>query len=246
MPIINGTSGNDALDGTNADDTLNGGDGDDTLRGGLGNDVLNGDGASDWLSDDGGDDVLDGGAGDDFLYLYRLVDYSTVIPIQHVTLIGGDGNDEIMDWSYAFGSVTINAGAGNDEVFLVSSAHNQTITLGSGRDLVYLNGLVAHSVDDTTRIVTDFQAGADGDTVILADLLSRYGLWDGQEDPFASGAIQLIQRGADAVLQMQAEFGLDIVLVDLLVFQDAHADDFVADNFGGFAPHGIPSSPADP
>ena len=76
--IIEGTSGNDALNGTadderlygyDGDDTITGGDGADLIRGGAGNDVLSGGDGNDVLIDGNGSDTLDGGGGDDVIVL---------------------------------------------------------------------------------------------------------------------------------------------------------------------------------
>jgi VCBS repeat-containing protein len=65
--VLNGGSGNDALEGGKGNDILNGGSGNDELDGGKGNDILNGGAGNDELDGGKGDDTLNGGAGNDEL-----------------------------------------------------------------------------------------------------------------------------------------------------------------------------------
>ncbi|MCL6697666.1 FG-GAP-like repeat-containing protein [Sphingomonas sp. NSE70-1] len=235
-----GDGGSNRLDGMGGNDTLRGGEGDDFLNGGAGNDTLLGEGGDDVITDsDAGNDILDGGAGNDFISLYRL-DSSLN---EAVTIRGGDGNDMITAWSYASGSVVIDAGAGDDSVSLVTSNNSQQITLGTGRDVLNLDLFQPiQGAGQTSRIVTDFQTGAVGDSVLMHQLLSRYGEWDGQSNPFEAGVIRLVQRGADAVLQMSGIAGVSD-FQDVVIFQNVSTGSFVAENFGGFSPNGVPAAP---
>ena len=240
--ILNGTAGNDIFDGLGGNDTIMGGGGNDQMTGGHGDDILLGEDGDDLIfeNDSGsGNDVLDGGAGNDILSIYRL-DWSLN---EAVTIRGGDGNDNITSWSYASGSVTIDGGAGDDVLALFTSNTSHNITLGTGRDIIDLGPYQPlQGIGLTSRIVTDFQTGAAGDTVLLYNLLSGYGHWDGQSNPFETGVIRLLQRGSDAVLQMSGAGGSPN-FIDLLVFQNLTTQSFLAENLGGFSPNGVPAAP---
>ena len=237
---IQGTAFEDRILGGAGNDQLFGGNGNDWLIGGVGDDELYGEGGDDLIADnDGGSDILDGGAGNDLISLYRLNQSLNEAAI----LRGGDGNDDITSWSYASGSVSIDAGTGDDRVRLFSSNNSHIITLGTGRDILDLGPYQPlQGIGQTSRTVTDFQTGTAGDTVLLYNLLSGFGAWDGQSDPFATGVIRLIQRGADAVLQMSGAGGSPS-FIDLLVFQNVNAQSFLAENLGGFSPNGVPAAP---
>ena len=250
MPTITGTAGDDILtgtadydfiDGLGGNDTIMGVGGNDDITGGHGDDILLGEDGDDLIfeNDSGsGNDILDGGAGNDSLGLYRL-DWSLN---EAVTLRGGDGNDYISSWSYASGTVTIDAGAGDDQVVLWTSNNSHDITLGTGRDILDLSPYQPiPGIGTTSRIVTDFQTGAAGDTVLLYNLLSSYGEWDGRSNPFGMGVIRLIQRMSDAVLQMSGVGGSP-AFIDLVVFQNVDAQSFLAENLGGFSPNGVPAA----
>lgn len=239
--VLTGTAAADTLDGGNGNDTLHGGDGNDTLIGGHGDDILLGEGGDDFIGEDdrgSGNDILDGGAGNDSITLYRLDSNLN----EAVTLRGGDGNDYITDWSYASGSVLIDAGGGDDWINLLTSSHSHHITLGTGRDVLDLSHFQPLWVTQTIRTVFDFQTGATGDTVLLYSLLSAYGEWDGQSNPFETGVIRLIQQGPDTVLQMTGLLGIT-GFVDLLILRDVNVQNLVAENFGGLSPNGVPATP---
>jgi Ca2+-binding RTX toxin-like protein len=237
---IIGNDGANWILGTAFGNRVLGGAGNDQLVGGAGDDELYGEGGDDVVVDnDGGNDILNGGAGNDLISLYRL-NWSLN---ESATLRGGDGNDDITAWSYASGSVSIDAGAGDDHVRLFTSNNSQDVTLGAGRDVLDLNPFQPiQGAAQTTRIVTDFQTGAAGDSVLLYDLLSGYGEWNGQSNPFDTGVTKLIQRGSDAVLQMSGVGG-STSFIDLVIFQNANTQSFLAENFGGFSPNGVPATP---
>ncbi|MDB5325074.1 MAG: calcium-binding protein [Phycisphaerales bacterium] len=109
-----GDAGNDTI--TNIDGFADGGTGDDLIRGFLGHE-----------SDIGGNESLIGGDGKDTIYGNGGAD----------TILGGNGDDQIIvgpGYDYAPGHVmhsTVDAGAGNDSVFISDSA---TVHLGDGYD----------------------------------------------------------------------------------------------------------------
>ena len=110
MPLLNGTSAGDTLFGGVDTDSIMGYAGNDRLDGGAGNDLLDG---------SIGNDTLSGGAGSD-------------------TLIGGDGDDSL-DAGVNDGSDLVDAGIGNDVVWMSGTALD-TLIGGAGTDILSLHG----------------------------------------------------------------------------------------------------------
>ncbi|URD62073.1 FG-GAP-like repeat-containing protein [Sphingomonas sp. KRR8] len=250
MGTITGTAGDDDLVGTPDDDVIlglggndiiHGGGGNDQLRGGTGDDHLYGDAGDDFVNDsDGGSDWLDGGDGNDSLTLYHF-DRTLV---ENAMLIGGAGNDSITSWTWSSGLVTIDAGPGNDTIVIWTPASNHRLALGPGQDVIDFDHLDPRGLDGSTvREVTDFSPGQGGDTVLLYDLISRWGAWDGYSNPFELGIIRLEQRGPDTVLVVQLDAYWVTGPQDLLIFRGVSMATLTAENFGGFSPDGIPAAP---
>ncbi len=255
--VIQGLGGQDYIYGLGGDDWLEGGEGGDDIVGGLGDDLLYGGEGVDWLfetngADDqlygeGGDDelhysaalsdelvtgLLDGGDGDDLLSFgaYGFQD--------RARLLGGDGNDTIQ--SRTGGQVEIDAGAGADFVLIDNLGTLYDIVLGSGSDILYLHG-ITHLEQGTAGIgVSDFTPGDAGDALALTQYLTLVADgWNKSANPFASGHLELIQRGADAVIRFDEDgsAGLHDAFVDLLVLENVAAGSLTVRNIG-FAPDG--------
>ena len=124
-----GEAGDDTLIGSFDTDRLYGGDGDDLLQGFSERDRLDGDAGNDTLHGDEGADSVSGGYGNDSLF-------------------GGDGNDEIFDTTSQFvhdglqipdgvtDNDTIDAGAGNDAIYI--SAGADLVSGGTGNDSFWI------------------------------------------------------------------------------------------------------------
>jgi Ca2+-binding RTX toxin-like protein len=222
---INGSGINDTLTGALNNDTINGLGGDDTLNGGDGNDQLNGGDGNDKLNGQFGNDVLDGGAGNDTL---DDKDGSN-------SFYGGDGNDTITITDAKLTQAVIDGGAGNDSITVDYRTANQTITTGSGSDVIHLN----HPGGGTGIVsVTDFTAGAGGDVMDLSGLINgSSGLTSGK-DPFANGFLRLFQDGANVDLQWDQNGATGgAAWSTVVVFQNTSASSYTVDNFSPvFAP----------
>jgi serralysin len=264
--LIHGLAGDDSLFGGDGNDRLEGGDDKDFLDGGAGDDLLYGGGGNDslggWL---GGNDRSYGEEGNDFLYMNGPLP-GAVLPASvdllldggsgddtirlnyaresdSATLVGGSGSDRIIA-DRTIGALTIDAG---DDADFVSITTRQTvfdITLGSGRDLLQIEN-DQYFPTTATITVNDFQAGDDGDMLSVDRFLAFYSRhflfdgWDMSANPFAAGYFKLIQRGADAVLQVDGDLaGTQTGYVDFVVLENVSAAALTARNLGGFAANG--------
>ncbi|USX11945.1 hypothetical protein NHH88_19845 [Oxalobacteraceae bacterium OTU3CAMAD1] len=208
--------------GTAGNDSIVGGADDDTLNGGRGY------------------DTLVGGDGDD---------YFVVKPNEGVdTLVGGDGNDRFdiaIDRTYG-GLLLVDAGAGDDTIhfsFTESEAHNNPLlTGGTGRDTYQTS-----AQHNATLTIADFTVGAGGDLLDLGDVLRDRKFDIGTVtggNPFANGALKLVQVGADTEVHAQlllryADVPSPVVL---FVLKNIQASSLTADNFvNGLNPDGSPT-----
>ncbi len=200
--VLYGESGNDFLVALAGSDTLFGGEGNDVLEGGDGDDVLN---------DESGTNILRGGAGKDQIS----------INANGSSVEGGEGDDVIRT---AVGALTVDAGPGNDRVEFGSFWAPQTgneiakIDLGDGDDKLFFSPQAQDSIAIVTGgsgkdtyelssnaayghlIVSDFQAGRDGDVIDLMNLISTYNYKSG--NPLGSGGVfRIVQKAADTVIE---------------------------------------------
>ena len=257
--LLRGFGSYDDIFGGGGDDRLEGGDDGDSLDGGIGDDVLLGEAGDDNLFDwYGGSDqmfggdgydrlavqrnggraagtmVLDGGAGYDQLSFSRALGDGF---IDTVTLIGGTEGDSISSLGAKIS--TIDAGEGDDNVSVYNVVYeNQstlhTITLGAGSDQLLLDG---GWLENGVVTVTDFATGDLGDRLNIDSYL-RQALtgWDPRTNPYDTGHLRLIQRGADSVLQIDRDgAGSARDFTDLIVFSNAGASAFTTINLGGYS-----------
>ncbi|MEZ0308924.1 MAG: calcium-binding protein, partial [Ramlibacter sp.] len=180
---IVGTEGNDSLVGSDGNDALYGYAGNDTLQAGAGDDTLYG-GA--------GNDSLQGGAGQD---IFVPVFFS----LGDDTLDGGDGDDYFDD---EYGNNQFIGGAGPDHFAVHGEAGASQVARGdAGVDLYAIYA----GYEARSYAVTDFQAGAGGDQLEVAELLiyDSYAYGYGGTNPFdpAQPFLRFTQSGADTLLQ---------------------------------------------
>jgi Ca2+-binding RTX toxin-like protein len=196
------------------DDRLEGLLANDSLSGGAGDDVLHGGYGNDVLIGGKGNDVLDGGIADD-------------------SLAGGDGNDTLESGT---GNDTLEGGDGNDRLgFVLSRESGATLTGGRGVDTFVPEYEWSAG---TAAVITDFEAGPDGDVIDLPALLASDALADRiYGNPFdpVSGFMRLVQSGDDVLLQLRDYSGSNTALLTLRHVKLAQLD---AANFGGFVPDG--------
>jgi len=65
----------------------------------------------------------------------------------------------------------------------------------------------------------------------FSDYLAGNSSWDGAQDAFADGFVQLVQIGDDVLLQVDADGGGD-GFVSVAKFGDVLAEEFTAQNLG--------------
>ncbi|AQR72373.1 calcium-binding protein [Sphingomonas sp. LM7] len=258
---ISALGGNDIVRGGGGNDLINGGEGADDLQGEAGNDIVhggNGDdslgeyyqegvGGSDELYGDAGNDqiiyfntlpnsathsLLDGGSGEDVL---RFVGNITLFGSGSgsVEMVGGADNDRFVTSGGA--AVTIDAGTGDDFVQLAHWGTQYEIALGAGSDIVSVVTSAAISIP--AIVITDFAAGDAGDALALSSFLSERFNLAPNANPFTNGRLNLVQRGADAVLQAN---GLTQSggLVDFIILKNVLASTLTAHNLGGYSQDG--------
>jgi len=259
-----GADGGDLLRGLGGDDEIHGGAGDDRVEGGLdrdrldggyGNDlVLGGDGNDEVTDSYGGNDQLFGGAGNDLLAVERstLAAEATILLdggadadelrywadtdvagfVDTVTFVGGDGNDHISTGGAR--AATIEAGSGDDTLYISNRGTAYSISLGAGTDRISLEG--GHAVGGQI-VVSDYETGAGGDRLDIDSYL-RQALtgWNPLTNPYETGFLRLVQRSADAVLQMDRDGGgAASAFADLIVFSNVSAASFTTLNLGGYS-----------
>ncbi|MEQ1543168.1 MAG: calcium-binding protein, partial [Novosphingobium sp.] len=230
---INGLGGDDLLLGSVGNDTLDGADGNDTLNGGRGNDVLDGGAGDDRLNsfDPGGTETLRGGAGID----YFTVSYFSGTHTGTLTLDGGDDHDFISYFNFGYevdrlnvqggtggdyieisinDQAVIDAGSGDDLVYVDFQGGPTSLTLGTGADTVFLRASQwgTHDVGaDTYLLITDFDYGVGGDRLIIDGILDRYmastSLLYG--NPIQGGVLRIVGSGNDTLLQIDRNGGAD-------------------------------------
>ena len=280
---LEGLGGNDRLEGLGGDDLLEGGEGNDRLEGGTGSDNLLGGAGNDYLEDrldageQGGLDQLSGGEGDDGLTLQwgsfgpdtpaldsvlmdggegkDILQLFSERVFDQATMLGGGGDDRLSISVFEAGSVTIDAGSGNDIVSVGGWNVSAAVTLGTGADLLYL---VVDPVSTSDVVVLDFEPGDGGDRLNLhiyfGGLLILFGppsapfylnyleQWDGNTNPFATGHFRLVQSGADTLVQVDRDGAGPLAFETRITLQGVAAASLTAYNFNNLPPDG--SAPA--
>ncbi|MEH6437618.1 DUF4214 domain-containing protein [Massilia sp. DD77] len=250
---MTGTGAADRLEGGWLDDDISGGIGDDTLWGGAGDDYLSGGNGNDILSgdlmgempagiatDETGDDILEGGTGDDQLSSSWGND----------VLRGGGGNDLL--WLHDGGNpaarvdhAALHGGSG-DDVFRVRYGKDAdpdvVLEGGAGKDTYDIQWL---PVGRGSLTILDFDAGDGGDRIaVKAFPLPKAALGN----PFASGYLRLVQRGADTVFEFDGDgAGTAKSFLPFMVLEGVNALGITADNIvEGFTPFVAGSTPPPP
>ncbi|TFI57118.1 hypothetical protein E2493_16730, partial [Sphingomonas parva] len=206
---------------------------------------------------------MDGGTGDDFIELragtlstalltgdarlltglssttYAALGTTGTRYLDTVTVDGGDGSDRIVLTGVK--SAVINAGSGNDVLSLsllgAATESKHIVTLGAGQDIIQLAGTgagastVAHG-----NVVTDFQVGNAGDKFEMTQWLNGSLLgYTANSDAFASGHLNLVQSGADLLLQVDRDAGAAANgAVTVFTISNGYTGGFTTFNFDGF------------
>jgi Ca2+-binding RTX toxin-like protein len=179
--IIYGFSGNDTIFGKNGNDTIDGGDGNDNLLGEQDNDSIQGGAGFDSINGGQGNDTLMGGLGHDTLIgdeaggvgedsIFGGDGDDTIVGVGgndilmgdtgHDNLNGDSGNDTLLGGANndilqgGVGDDTLDGGTEDD--ILIGEQDSNTITTGSGLDIIRVNNnTIFHDV------ITDFSIGND-------------------------------------------------------------------------------------
>ena len=230
---------------------FDGAGGDDEFYTGLGDDTIYGGDGSDYIFEDvgyarSGTDYLDGGAGNDVLSLVGG-------PNTHwtsVTIKGGADTDVLfvdVQGAVEPGVAEIDLGTGNDRIQLRAANGTFNVTLGAGNDTVEIStgnfGGIGHVAGPGHVVnVADFDPTADSlswTTALNAYLANGY---SAGQSPFRTGHAQLIQDGADVLLQVSRL--ADGNFLTLLRFQNRQVSDFDG-GLGGYATRSIEGTAGD-
>ena len=209
----------------------------DTLEGLGGNDVIDGAGGDDIIIGTGGQDVLIGGDGNDTItsgpdseVVIFDGSFTDIYPVEaQADISGGAGNDTI----FSFGDDTIDAGSGDDIVFMGQSERNSaTLTDGgTGRDRIDFSTLGSGEVAEADIFfVVDLQGQAyslrdtSTNTVVFVDTFAGF------EDVVGSDFRDLLQGDAGDNLLMGG--GGDDTLqgrggTDIAVYASAAMEDYL-------------------
>ena len=246
MAVPGGTSANDDMQGGSGADILEGLAGDDTLDGGAGDDTLLGGDGDDSIADAQGNDSIAGGAGNDVIAITRS-NANLAAPLhESLAISGGDGDDRVsidIAWQFPFtqrtASAAVDLGAGNDSFYLDDNHASAVVTLGPGRDRIELGELYLQGFTDRGTapvVVTDVATGDAGDVLDLGGMLLATG-WDRVGNPFATGFLRVLQRGADTVVAVDLDgVGGSDTLLEVLRLDGVDASQLTAANFAGFDP----------
>ena len=221
---LQGDDGNDTLEVINSHAaTLSGGTGLDILSVTIDTSTNSQIGTS-----SGGNYLLSGGDGDDEVYVSGSAALSG--GLVQVSIDGGSGDDFIIVGESSTESngsggglyqVSINGGAGVDYLE-ASGALKLTMTGGTEADYFTITAqqyrtLVAGNRIFTTDggttsvapepvLITDFEVGADGDTLDLNELLTSAATgYVSNTNPFSGGYLKLVQSGTDTLVQFDAD-----------------------------------------
>ncbi|MGZ8286740.1 MAG: M10 family metallopeptidase C-terminal domain-containing protein, partial [Allosphingosinicella sp.] len=251
---IEALGGNDVVKGEGGDDILLGGDDNDQLEGGAGDDLIEGGAGADYIQGGAGSDTMIGGDGNDTIYdgegsdVFDLGDGDNYASLTYgllgtyaVQLTGGDGRDELRLVSWGSSSFTMDLGGGNDRIGIELLSGSLDLTLGAGSDTIGLTYTHPGSISQPSTgiiTVTDFETGANGDTVdFLGGLTMALSNWDHDLNPFGTGHLRFVQQGADAVLQIDRNGGGDS-FANFIIFENRTAADFTPNNLDGYPTDG--------
>ncbi len=131
------------------------------------------------------------------------------------TIVGSTIGDDLRGGG---GVDQINGGGGAD-----------TVSSGTGADVLTLSSILG-----STLTVTDFTTGAAGDALSINAFLAARTTWT-SGNPFASGHLRLVQSGAHAVIEVDADGGANS-FTPLVTLQNTNVLDLTAFNLGGYAP----------
>jgi Ca2+-binding RTX toxin-like protein len=193
-----GTPADDVIVGGDEADLLRGRAGEDRMEGGRGDDRIEGNQASDQLFGGPDDDDLFGNLGSDRLF--------------------GQGGDDTL--AGGFGTDLLQGGAGDDQ--LNGGPGADRMRGGGGSDLFDYDSLA-----DAGDTILDFDTGAGGDSLLLADLLEGF-------DPATSDPhdfVSLSEQAGDTLVGVNAD-GQDtdtVALVTLAEVTGAALDTLIAD-----------------
>ena len=212
---VSGSARGETLKGTAANDHIDGNGGNDRMMGGKGSDT--------YVVDSAGDRVIEGaGHGVDTIESSVV---STSLPrfVENLTLTGkavlGIGN-AYHNLMVGNDKANVLIGGGGDDV-LVGGKGADILVGGSGDDT-----FVFTSLSDAGDVVSGFKIGADN--LDIRGLLAEIG--SDSTKPGTDGLVEVVQKGADAVVMVNAPDAEPVKLVTV-EHVDAHELQATADHW---------------
>lgn len=176
----------------------------------------------------------DGDGAYDILYSVENIfgsDYNDIIhghTILDNTLWGGLGDDTLYGEG---GNDTLVGGAGRDTIY--GGEGNDLIMIGQGGDQVYggagsdtfkFDGTIGADISAQTADIWDFETGASGDKIDIAEVLMDAGYTG--TDALADGYVNLVQSGNDLLVNIDLDGAGIGTAQTLAVLHDTLASDF--------------------
>jgi Ca2+-binding RTX toxin-like protein len=183
-------------------------------------------------SNDWAGSTFSGGTGNDFVAFQQIAFDTTLGGPTPTLALSGDAGDDVLGFlGLDQINVTIDGGAGCDNIGLVALNGNATLSLGSEADTVTFAAGPVAAFASSNIVVTDFETGLLGDQIDWTNFLQSWLVgWDGLINPFLTGHMQLVLDGADSLLELNRDGS---GFSTFIRFQNVTSG-FVAFNLGGY------------
>jgi len=210
--VIDGNKGDDIITGGNGNDWLKGGEGVDEIRGGNGHDII---------IFDKEDMVIDGGNGYDVAIASKNEGVYLDLAKSNIEAVYGNRGNDYFDARKSIQGVYISGGAGNDIMYgspyddiIVGAEGKNTINAGDGNDHIYVNSEedIVNNIDGGKGNDSLYISGTKAVNINLADINIEnvYGTI-GEDIIYSSGEEDVILVGNEGNDKLTGGGGNDII-----------------------------------